>query len=114
MMIGRGASARTAEVADYRPRIVRDAVVVAARERLAAVEPGGSPSHPVEVESASQVEVRALSMPCLRCDGPQRLDEHTAERFGERYLRVLRMHCGHCGANRTVYFRVSPWAHAAQ
>jgi hypothetical protein len=100
-------------VSDYRPRVVRDAAVVAARERFALLEPGRGPDHPVEVESASQVEVRALSMPCLRCDGPYRLGEHTAERFGDRYLRVLRMHCGHCGANRTVYFRVAPGAHAA-
>jgi hypothetical protein len=112
-MIGRGALAATAAADDYRPRVVRDAAVVAARERLAAHEPGGRPSRPVEVESASQVEARALSMPCLRCDGPYRLDEHTAERFGERYLRVLRMHCGHCGAQRTVYFRVAPSARAA-
>ena len=112
-MIGRGALATASGVDDYRPRVIRDAAGVAARERLATLQAGGRPSHPVEVESASQVEVRALSIPCLRCDGPYRLDEHTAERFGERYLRVLRMHCGHCGAQRTVYFRVAPGAHTA-
>jgi hypothetical protein len=102
-------------VNEYRPRIVRDASVVAAREQLAKLEPGGAPGRPIDVESASQVEVRALSMPCLRCDGPYRLDEHTAEPIEGQYLRVLRVHCGHCGAPRTLFFRVAPdWAWAAQ
>jgi hypothetical protein len=86
----------------------RAAVVAAAREKLAAVEPGGSPALPIDVESASQIEVRALSMPCLRCDGPYRLDEHTAEAIDGRPLRVLRVHCAHCGGCRTSYFRVTP------
>ena len=93
---------------DYRPRIIREAKFIAARERLAALEPGGTAESPMNVESASQIEVRALSMPCLRCDGPYRLDEHTAERFGSRQVRVLRVHCGHCGAPRELFFRVAP------
>ncbi len=97
---------------DYRPRVPRDAAVAAARERLAELEPGGSPSAPIAVDSASQLEVRALSTPCLRCDGPYRLDEHTAERVDGRPLRVLRLHCGHCGAPRTLYFRVAGSARA--
>jgi hypothetical protein len=86
----------------------RAAVVAAAREKLAAVEPGGTATLPIDVESASQIEVRALSMPCLRCDGPYRLDEHTAETIDGRAVRILRVHCGHCGARRTSYFRVVP------
>ncbi len=92
---------------EYRPRQPLDANVAAARERLARLEPGGTPSLPIEVESASQIEVRALGTPCLRCQGPYRLDEHTAERLSNQYVRVVRMHCGHCGARRTMYFRVS-------
>jgi hypothetical protein len=95
-------------VDEYRPRTPRAAVVAAAREKLAAVEAGGSVNLPIDVESASQIEVRALSMPCLRCDGPYRLDEHTAETIDGRALRVLRLHCGHCGARRTIYLRVIP------
>jgi hypothetical protein len=91
---------------DYRPRIVREPGVVAMRQRLARTGAGGTAARPVEVESASQVEVRALSMPCLRCDGPYRLDEHTAERIGGVALRVLDVQCGHCGATRRVYFKV--------
>jgi hypothetical protein len=93
---------------EYRPRVPRAPVVAAAREQLAAIEPGGSPALPIDVESASQIEVRTLSMPCLRCDGPYRLDEHTAETIDGRALRLLRVHCGHCGAHRKVYFRVVP------
>jgi hypothetical protein len=93
---------------DYRPRLIREASFMAARERLASLEPGGTPEYPLNVESASQIEVRALSMPCLRCDGPYRLDEHTVEPFGRRQIRVVHEHCGHCGARRTVFFQVAP------
>jgi hypothetical protein len=93
---------------DYRPRVIREANFIAAREKLATLEPGGTPDYPMNVESASQIEVRALSMPCLRCDGPYRLDEHTAERFGSQHVRLVRVHCGHCGVGRRLFFRVAP------
>jgi hypothetical protein len=80
--------------------------VAEAREKLARLEDGGAAAHPLEVGSASQIEVRALSMPCLRCDGPYRLDEHTAESLDGAAVRVVRVHCAHCGAARVVYFRV--------
>jgi hypothetical protein len=92
----------------YRPRVIREADFIAAREKLASLEPGGTPEYPMNIESASQIEVRALSMPCLRCDGPYRLDEHTAERRGHRDIRVVQVHCGHCAAPRTIFFRVAP------
>jgi hypothetical protein len=82
--------------------------MIAARERLAMLDPGGSSARPIDVRSASQVEVRALATPCLRCDGPYRLDEHAAERIKGRPMRVLALHCGYCGAERTLYFRVTP------
>jgi hypothetical protein len=80
---------------------------VAVRQRLARLGPGGTPAQPIEVESASQVEVRALSLPCVHCDGPYRLDEHIAERLGGASLRVLHVHCGHCGATRRLFFRIA-------
>jgi hypothetical protein len=82
--------------------------MVAARERLARLDPGASPARPIDVRFASQVEVRALATPCLRCDGPYRLNEHTAERIEGQSMRVLALHCGYCGAERTLYFRVAP------
>ena len=77
------------------------------RERLAALEPGGSPGHPLEVASASLIESRALARPCLRCDATEaRLDEHSAESVGGHIVRTVRTHCGRCGAGRTLYVRV--------
>lgn len=95
-------------VIDYRPRHRLDPRLAQARERLARVEPGGTPSLPIEVESASQIEVRAESTPCLRCEGPYRIDEHTAERLEGNHVRVVRIHCHYCGARRVMYFRVVP------
>jgi hypothetical protein len=92
----------------YRPRHRLDAGLVAARERLARLSPGGAAELPLDVESASQIEVRAESTPCLVCQGPYRVDEHTAERIGGRDVRVVRVHCHHCGAHRVMYFRTLP------
>lgn len=92
----------------YRPRQRLEAGVIAARERLARLGPGGSAALPLDVESASQIEVRAESTPCLACQGPYRVDEHTAERIDGRHVRVVRVHCHHCGARRVFYFRVLP------
>jgi hypothetical protein len=52
------------------------------RERLAALEPGGAPERPIDLTSASEVEITARSMPCPRCGGEVRVDEHTAETGG--------------------------------
>jgi hypothetical protein len=78
------------------------------RERLAKLEAGGSAVRPIDVESASQIEPHVLGLPCLRCGGPYRLDEHTAETLDGARVRVVRVHCGHCGAKRVVYFRIAP------
>jgi hypothetical protein len=77
------------------------------RERLAALEPGGSPERPLDVSSASLVESRALSQPCLRCGAAEtRLDEHAAASAGGHILRTVRTRCGRCGVPRTLYLRV--------
>jgi hypothetical protein len=84
------------------------------RERLARLEPGGTPERPVVVESASQIEPHALAMSCLRCDGEERLDEHAAVTVpasggaGEVRLRVTRLRCARCGARREVWFSIAP------
>jgi hypothetical protein len=79
-----------------------------AREKLARLETGGAPDRPVVVESASQVDVHARSLQCVRCDGSYRLDEHLAETLGGSRLRVARLVCLVCGARRSVYFRIAP------
>src|SRR5271165_2586086 len=78
------------------------------REKLARLEAGGAPDHPVMVESASQIEVHARSLQCLRCDGSYRVDEHVAETIDGERLRVTSLVCIACGARRSVYFRIAP------
>ncbi len=78
------------------------------RENLVRLETGGAPERPVVVESASQVEVRARSLQCVRCDGSYRVDEHLAETLGGERLRVAKLVCLACGARRSVYFRIAP------
>jgi len=41
-------------------RLVRD------REKLAALSPGGSDAHPIDVTSAAVVEGRARAIPCVQ------------------------------------------------
>jgi len=74
--------------------------------KLARLEAGGSPDHPIELESASLVEPHATSLPCARCGGTLRLDEHTAEIIEGSRLRVVRLHCFQCNAPRVVYVRL--------
>jgi hypothetical protein len=94
------------------PRAERRAVARAAdkmargRERLAELEAGGRPERPVDVQSAAQVEPHALAIACLRCDGPNRLEEHAAVTVNEQRLRVARLVCARCGARRQLWFRL--------
>jgi hypothetical protein len=78
------------------------------RERLAQLEPGGAPDRPIELASASQVEVHARSLPCTRCGGEPRVEAHEARVVGERRLRVAQLVCPACGARRDVWFRLAP------
>jgi hypothetical protein len=79
-----------------------------ARLKLAALEPGGAPDRPIEVESASTIEVHAQSTPCASCGNlGVRVEEHTAETIGERRLRVVAVLCPRCGVRRDVYYRIA-------
>lgn len=85
--------------------------LAAARRRLAALQAGGTPDHPIEVASASVVELHATSMDCLTCGrSPTRIVDHTVrhtESGGEaRRLRVVRVKCASCGAERELFFRI--------
>jgi hypothetical protein len=77
------------------------------REILARLEPGGDASRPLVIESASQVEPSALSLSCLRCEGPYRLVDHAAVTVAERRLRVTKLVCARCGARREVWFELN-------
>ena len=95
-----------------RPRAERRALarstvrLARGRERLASLEAGGSPDRPIDVESASQIEPHALALTCLRCEGPNRLEEHAAETVDGERLRVVRMVCARCAARRNLWFRI--------
>jgi hypothetical protein len=87
-------------------KLVRD------QERLARLQPGGSPERPLEVESPAQVDVIAGSTACPLCDGSLQLSIHAAETVGGVRLRVARLTCTRCGVPRTLYFRlVEPQLH---
>lgn len=79
-------------------RLVRD------REKLAALSPGGSEARPIEVTSASVVEVRAHATPCVQCGGEYKVREHTSARSGLRRVEVT---CQQCGTRRTLWFRLT-------
>src|ERR1700712_5434608 len=78
------------------------------RERLFALEPGGSAERPIEVSAASVVEVRALTTTCPRCAGQHRLAEHAAvsTASGAR-LREARLVCSACGSRRSLWFHLA-------
>lgn len=86
----------------------REAVKLAkARLKLAGFEPGGAPDRPIDVESASTIEVHAQSTPCASCgEHGVRVEEHTAETIAERRLRVVKVKCPRCGVQRDVYYRI--------
>jgi hypothetical protein len=79
------------------------AKLIESREKLAALEPGGHPSRPMEVPTASVIEVRATSLRCLACDGELRVHEHRAKHD----LREVELACKSCNRKRTLYVRVS-------
>lgn len=76
-------------------------------ERLARVEPGGSPDRPIEIDTPAIVEVRALAKPCPLCQGPLRLEEHAAVEIDGARLRVAAVACTQCGVQRSLYFRLA-------
>ena len=75
-------------------------------ERLARLQPGGSPDLPIEVSSASQVDGRAQSMLCPLCHGALRIEEHVAAEIRGARLRVVKAICSMCGKRRQLYFRI--------
>ena len=74
-----------------------------ARERLAALLPGGSQDRTIDVTSAAVIEGRAAAMSCPHCSGLYRVLEHTRPVPGIRRVDVA---CRHCGVPRTLWFRL--------
>jgi hypothetical protein len=78
------------------------------RVRLAQLSEGGSPDRPIPVETSALVEPRAASMPCPRCGGEARVEDHIARAVDGDLLRAAHTRCRQCGFLRTVWFRVAP------
>jgi hypothetical protein len=76
------------------------------RERLAAAAPGGTAERAIPVSSASLVEPRALSTPCVQCGGELALRAHAAPAEAGGTLRVARLVCRRCHAPRELWFRL--------
>jgi transposase-like protein len=78
-----------------------------ARERLFALEPGGSSERPLPIVSAAVVEAHAESLPCPRCDGKHEVVEHVAVTRAGIRLREARLRCRQCGTTRSLWFRIA-------
>lgn len=80
--------------------------LLADREALRRLEPGGSVERPLEVSSASVVEARAEDERCFRCDTPMRLEEHLSQRTTSGLVRVAKLRCPRCSTPRTLFMRI--------
>jgi hypothetical protein len=78
-------------------KLVRD------REKLAALSVGGSEDRPIQVTSASVVEVRVRHLSCPQCEGEYKVKEHRSPASGIRSVDVT---CQMCGVSRTLWFRI--------
>lgn len=96
-------SARTVRRSDERSneKLAQD------RIRLAKLSEGGDAARPIAVESSSLVEVRASALPCPRCLGEPRVDDHTAHSVAGDVLRAAHTRCKQCGFERNVWFRIA-------
>lgn len=77
-------------------------------ERLAVALPGAHPAHPIEVTSASVVEVRARATPCVQCGGALTVAGDRASSTPRGVVRQLDMACRRCHATRSLWFRITP------
>lgn len=81
---------------------------VRATERLAAALPGASPEQPIEVTSASVVEVRARATPCVQCGGALNVEGDRASSTPRGVVHQLEVTCRRCHATRSLWFRIAP------
>ncbi|HJL19324.1 MAG TPA: hypothetical protein RMH99_26905 [Sandaracinaceae bacterium LLY-WYZ-13_1] len=88
-----------------RDRRAREAAIDARTEEALGTG-GATPDRAVSVRSASVVEARATSDPCVVCGGNVVSEGHAVETFGERRLRVVRLACRRCGHRRPFYVHI--------
>ncbi len=96
-----------------RPRLARRqaervlAKVRDARDKLFALEVGGSAERPLSIASAAVVETHAESLSCPSCEGRQRVAEHVAVTHDGVRLREAKLICRQCGSRRSFWFRIT-------
>ncbi len=78
------------------------------RDRLAALEVGGSAERPLVVESSALVEIRARAAGCHQCGGATTLDRHAVTVVDGEPLRDVTLTCKTCHATRRLWFRIQP------
>src|SRR5690349_22506774 len=74
------------------------------RERLAALEAGGSAERPIEVPSPSVIDSRVRSLRCPQCAGEYAVDDHQSPSAG---LRKVAVTCRICHVSRALWFRLA-------
>jgi len=74
------------------------------RDKLARLEVGGAAERPIHVATAALVDVMARDSKCHRCGGAVRLEDHVVR----GNLRVAVVRCSACGAQREIFFQISP------
>ncbi len=100
-------------MASKRPRTLRreadreTEALIAAKEKLATLEAGGTEERPLAVESASLVEPRALRERCLACDSAVDLVDHRAVHVRGTLVREVVVKCKRCARRRALWIRVA-------
>lgn len=93
---------------DRRAREREARKLVALREKLANLEVGGSPQHPLVVASAAVVEAKVAARGCPLCGGRVHIQGHDAIRAESRSIRAVIAKCTTCHAKRTTYVEIAP------
>jgi hypothetical protein len=96
-----------------RPRNARrqvdraQAAIAHNKDRIARLEPGGSPDWPIAVVSAVLVERRAAEIPCIQCGSTLDVQNHQAKTFGDVRRRVVHAKCMQCSQARDIWFVIA-------
>ena len=79
-------------------KLVRD------RERLVALEVGGSAGRPIEVDTPAVIPGRVRSTPCHQCGGPLADADSAAVTVAAGRRRRARTRCRRCHTERELWF----------
>lgn len=75
--------------------------------RVEQASPGGRPGAPIQLTSASEVEVAATARPCPLCGESLRVVAHEAiEHATAGRLRIARVICRACRSEWSRYYRL--------